>query len=98
MRRRSMKPSDHSPAPGKACCTPLRDAEPPGVAGRTRAATTPKVNERDREGAVPATPAQNEPRTDGLFVRVFSGPTGGMRLIPGAEFLMGTDGGYGFAA
>jgi formylglycine-generating enzyme len=30
--------------------------------------------------------------------RVASGPVDGMRLIPGGEFLMGTDGDYGFAA
>lgn len=32
------------------------------------------------------------------FARNRSGPLDGMRLIPGGEFLMGTDGDYGFAA
>lgn len=35
---------------------------------------------------------------DGAFQRVRSGATDGMRLIAGGEFLMGTDGDYGFAA
>lgn len=43
-----------------------------------------------REGAAGAT-------TPAGFQRVSAGSTDGMRLIPGGEFLMGTDGGYGFA-
>src|SRR5690242_2524550 len=32
------------------------------------------------------------------FQRIATGSLDGMRLIPGGEFLMGTDGDYGFAA
>ncbi len=41
------------------------------------------------------TAAANAP---GKFRRVTTGSTDGMRLIPGGEFLMGTDGTYGFPA
>lgn len=43
-----------------------------------------------RDGEAPAAPA--------AFRRVRTGATEGMRLLPGGEFLMGTDGNYGFAA
>src|SRR5690349_11125883 len=33
-----------------------------------------------------------------MFTRVGAGSTEGMNLVPGGEFLMGTDGDYGFAA
>src|SRR6185312_4614940 len=32
------------------------------------------------------------------FERIASGPTEGMKLLPGGEFLMGTDAGYGYPA
>jgi formylglycine-generating enzyme required for sulfatase activity len=42
-------------------------------------------------------PAPAAAATEG-FTRINRGSTTGMRLIPGGEFLMGTDGTYGFAA
>ena len=44
-------------------------------------------------GREPAAPGGN-----GAWVRVNAGPTLGMRRLDGGEFLMGTDGTYGFAA
>ena len=38
------------------------------------------------------------PPAGGGFARTTPGPADGMRLIPGGEFLMGTDGDYGFHA
>ena len=48
-----------------------------------------------REGTAPTDPAGV---TTGGFIRAARGSTDGMRLISGGEFLMGTDGDYGFAA
>jgi len=47
----------------------------------------------------PSAPARLSPApAPGEFQRVTAGPTDGMHLIPGGEFLMGTDGNYGFTA
>ena len=45
-------------------------------------------------GRTPPSPAA----VGGAFQRTSAGPTTGLRLIPGGEYLLGTDGDYGFAA
>src|ERR1700684_2302242 len=45
----------------------------------------------------PARPQDVEKTPAPGFRRVDGGNTRGMRLLPGGEFIMGTDGGYGYA-
>lgn len=42
--------------------------------------------------------AETAAATDGCFQRIGTGSLDGMRLIPGGDFVMGTNGDYGFAA